>query len=124
LDRRGGSLVVPGALYVVDRRERSSYISIYCRKMRREYGAAAQDIGVVAIYPRYKSNTLDIRIAADVREVTKVLTSEDAFSINPEPVRDGAFRTMCKRLDTDKLTALARGIAQLIEQGIIQLPPR
>lgn len=119
-----GALVVPGGFYIVDRRETSGYISIYCRRVRRSFGPDATDTAIVALYPRYMTITLDARVAADVRDVTKILSPEDAFNISPEPIADGAFSTVCKRLDTDKLTVLARGIAQLIDQGIIQLPPR
>lgn len=124
VNRIGGSLVLGGGLYVIDRREKSGYLSIYCRKNRREYGAESADIGVASLHPRYRTKTVDIRLAADVRAVQKVLATEDQFSLNPVPVVDGAFKSVCKRLDVEKATTLAHALARLIEQGIINLPPR
>lgn len=124
LGSRGGKLVLPGSLYALNRLEKSGYISIYCRLVRREFGAKAQDTAVASLYPRYRTKTLDIRINADVRDVQRVLGSDLSITFDPQPVRDGAFKTVCKRLDEDRARELALSIAKLIGEGILDLPLR
>lgn len=124
LTKRGASLVLPGTLYAIDRRVKSGYLAIYCRKLRRQSGKNAQDIGVATLFPRFRTNNLDIRLAVDVRDVQRVLSTEDQFKLNPTPVRDGAFKTVCKRLDQEGVAQVARALARLIEQDILSLPPR
>ena len=121
LDRRGSSLVLPGVLYLVDRRNKSGYVSIYCRKKTRgEYG---RDAAVAGMTPLYKTLTMNISVPVDIRDIQKAL-GPTASMLNIEPVRDGAFKTIIRGLGKDQLEMLAGQLARLAEQGILKLPPR
>lgn len=121
LDRRGTTLVLPGVLYLKDRRAKSGYVSIYCRRVTR--GQYGRDAAVAALAPRFKNVTLNISLPVDIRDIQKAL-GPTASTLTIEPARDGAFKTIIKGLDSDQLEMLAGLIARLAEQGILKLPPR
>lgn len=121
LDRRGNSLILPGVMYLVDRRIKSGYVSIYCRKKSR--GRYGRDAGVAAMVPRFKTLTLNISVPVDIRDIQREL-GPTASTLTIEPVRDGVFKTIIKGLGKDQLEVLAGHLARLAEQGILELPPR
>jgi hypothetical protein len=121
LDRRSHLLVLPGVMYLKDHRAKSGYVSIYCRKVSR--GRFGKDAAVTAMAPRFKTLTLNISVPVDIRDIQKAL-GPAASTMNIEPARDGAFKTIIKRLGKDQLEDIAGLIADLAEQGILKLPPR
>lgn len=123
LSKRATSPVTPGMFYI---RNRPQYTSVYCRRYSREGrgGTNTQDIAIACLMPRYRANAMEVRIAVDVRHLQRALGRRNNLELNPEPISDGAFCTVCRRLQPNQVETLASAIADLIEQGIIELPPR
>jgi hypothetical protein len=115
-------LILPGMLYIVDKRAvGNGYVSLYCRARGGER-RKRRNCPVLIIQPRVRSVTLNVGIAADVREIQRLTTFQEFDVLDPRPNVDGAFISRCTHLDANRLKLLAEVIGRLAKASIIDLP--
>lgn len=112
-------LILPGMLYIVNRKKTSGYMSLYCRERN---GAHARDRAVAIIYPKIKSVTVSVGLAVDIRAIQHVCTHQEFDDLGPRPHSDGSFHVMCPRLREAQLELLSKVIGRLIETAALALP--
>lgn len=107
------SFVRPGQFIVVDRREKSRYLTIYCA------GVGVQRVPVAVVYPKARTGGVEIRLPIAAEAWMRRPASGGLIAT---PIRDGAFTCSLGTLDRAQLGRLARALREMERVGDIRLP--
>jgi len=107
----------PGQLFLVDRRERSGYCSLY---MKTGDGGR---MAVTSMYFRPNNGMLEVRVACDYKAFVGVLSLQNRARLSPEDYtgRDGAFKVRFHRLDKGGAAIVAEALDRAVRSGILDL---
>jgi len=107
--------VVPGQLLIVDRIEKSGYVSIYCKT------ANGRDVPIVLARFKPRSLTMDVELPVEADEFDGV-GKGTLKKLAPREFNDGMFRSIMMGLDREGCALVAETIGTLVNKGKIELP--
>lgn len=108
----------PGQLFIIDRRDRSGYVSLYCK------GEDGRKIAVTSMYFKPNNGALEIRVAADYRLFTALLSAPNSKRLEPSDYtgRDGQFKVRFPKVDRMGAGIVAEALDRAAKAGILDLP--
>lgn len=108
----------PGQMYLVDRRERSNYCSVYVKSRK---GAM---VALVVIYFKPNFRCIEIKVAAEYNEFIQLVSALNQGRLKTEDCtgRDGSFKVWFRRVDKAGSGIIADALASAVRSGIILLP--
>lgn len=110
-----GQAPLPGKLYIVDRTEKSGYISIYCKSPK------GVDVPIALVIYKTRQMKMDIRVPVEAIRY-RGINQKTVQKLGPQPINDGLFKSTMRNLDKEGVALAAQTIAQLAKSGIIDLP--
>lgn len=124
LNRMGRTLAdshgeaMAGQLFVVDRRDRSGYVSVYCK------GNDGGRIAITSVYFKPGKGILEVRVAADYKLFCALLSAPNAKKLEPMDLtgRDGQFKVRFARIDKLGAGIVAEALDRAAKAGILDLP--
>jgi len=108
----------PGQFFLVDRRAKSGYCSLYMKT------ADGGRMAVTSMYFRPNNGLLEVRVACDYRSFVNFLSTKNKVDLAPEDYtgRDGCFRVRFHRLDKGGAGLVAEALDRAARAGILDLP--
>lgn len=109
---------VPGQFFMVDRRERSGYCSLY---VKSEDG---KRIAVTSLYFKPNNEALEVRVAADYKLFSALLSAPNRVKLQPKDCtgQDGQFKVRFAKLDKMGAAIVAEALDRAAKAGILELP--
>jgi len=107
----------PGQFFMVDRRARSGYCSLY---MKTDDGGR---MAVTSMYFRPNNGVLEVRVACDYKSFIGMFSLQNRARLSPEDYtgRDGAFKVRFHRLDKGGAALVAEALDRAVRAGILDL---
>lgn len=109
----GRHAIAHGRMYIVDRANTSSYVSIYVRNMHN-----GRDVPVVSLKFKTRDLTVDVSLPVESGKLSQSAQKK----LKPLSIDDGLFRSVFKGLDKAGMSLMAETIAGLVKSGSLKLP--
>lgn len=115
--RERGNVIRPGEIYIVDRRQKTGYLTF---KVRKAHG---KDQPIVCLIPKTRTLTFNALLPIELETFKKKARTEDRDRFQFQPVKSGFFRTITYGVDKRGLSYLAELVFDLSKRRIIDITP-